>query len=220
MNAVGIICEYNPLHDGHCFHISEAKKRSGCDTVICVMSGAFVQRGSPAVQSPFVRAGWALKAGADCVLLLPTVYSLSPADIFASAGIRFLNATGIVSAFSYGISVPDHELHERIASVLLAEPESFSSSLKTSMKNGLGYPAAVSQALTSQFETTDDISLVTQSANDMLAVRYLMQQVAIRILTVDRQLHLIHEKQLIVIQEAVDDAQLLVLVLGDGFVQG
>ena len=175
MNAVGIICEYNPLHDGHCFHISEAKKRSGCDTVICVMSGAFVQRGSPAVQSPFVRAGWALKAGADCVLLLPTVYSLSPADIFASAGIRFLDATGIVSAFSYGISVPDHELHERIASVLLAEPESFSSALKTSMKNGLGYPAAVSQALASQFETTDDISLVTQSANDMLAVRYLMQ---------------------------------------------
>ncbi len=175
MNAVGIICEYNPLHDGHRFHISEARKRSGCDTVICVMSGAFVQRGSPAVQSPFVRAEWALEAGADCVLLLPTVYSLAPADIFASAGIRLLDAAGIVSAFSYGISVPDHALHEKIASVLLSEPDSFSEELKTSLKNGAGYPAAVSHALSGQLGMTDELTAVMQSANDMLAVRYLMQ---------------------------------------------
>ena len=43
MGNIGIICEYNPLHGGHARHIQAAKRVSGADTLICIMSGAFVQ---------------------------------------------------------------------------------------------------------------------------------------------------------------------------------
>lgn len=45
MNITGIIAEYNPFHGGHSFHIKEAKKQTGADYCVVVMSGDFVQRG-------------------------------------------------------------------------------------------------------------------------------------------------------------------------------
>jgi predicted nucleotidyltransferase len=49
MNAAGIIVEYNPLHNGHLYHIKKTREITGCDTLIAVMSGSFVQRGEPAL---------------------------------------------------------------------------------------------------------------------------------------------------------------------------
>ncbi len=48
MKTLGIIAEYNPFHKGHAYMIEEAKKKSGAERVIAVMSGSFVQRGEPA----------------------------------------------------------------------------------------------------------------------------------------------------------------------------
>ena len=31
MNITGIITEYNPFHNGHKFHLEEAKKQTNCD---------------------------------------------------------------------------------------------------------------------------------------------------------------------------------------------
>ena len=45
MKVCGIIAEYNPFHNGHRYQIEQARKQSGCDMVIAVMSGNFVQRG-------------------------------------------------------------------------------------------------------------------------------------------------------------------------------
>lgn len=49
MNAVGVIVEYNPLHNGHVYHLQEARRLSGADAVVAVMSGPFLQRGEPAI---------------------------------------------------------------------------------------------------------------------------------------------------------------------------
>ena len=38
MRAVGVICEYNPFHSGHEFHIRRAREITGLP-VLCVMSG-------------------------------------------------------------------------------------------------------------------------------------------------------------------------------------
>lgn len=46
MNATGVIVEYNPFHNGHAFHLEQAKKVSGAETIIAVMSGNFLQRGN------------------------------------------------------------------------------------------------------------------------------------------------------------------------------
>ena len=41
MKTLGIIAEYNPFHKGHAYMIEEAKKKSGAERVIAVMSGSF-----------------------------------------------------------------------------------------------------------------------------------------------------------------------------------
>ena len=49
MNITGIIAEYNPFHQGHAFHLKEARRLTGADYVIVAMSGNYVQRGVPAM---------------------------------------------------------------------------------------------------------------------------------------------------------------------------
>ena len=41
MKICAIICEYNPLHYGHLYHIQKAKELSGCDAVMCIQAGNF-----------------------------------------------------------------------------------------------------------------------------------------------------------------------------------
>lgn len=47
MNITGIIAEYNPFHNGHAWHLQEARRITNSDYIIVVMSGDFVQRGEP-----------------------------------------------------------------------------------------------------------------------------------------------------------------------------
>ena len=47
MRVVGVIAEYNPLHNGHIYHLEQAKRKTGASYCIVIMSGNFVQRGSP-----------------------------------------------------------------------------------------------------------------------------------------------------------------------------
>lgn len=75
MKICGVICEYNPFHLGHEYQLREAKKRSGADAVVCVMSGCFTQRGEAAVLPPVLRAKHAVLCGADAVIALPVVFS-------------------------------------------------------------------------------------------------------------------------------------------------
>ena len=81
MKTAGIICEYNPFHTGHKYHIDHIKQ--DFDAVVCIMSGSFVQRGDIAITDKWTRAGMALDNGADLVIELPVIYSLNTAQKFA-----------------------------------------------------------------------------------------------------------------------------------------
>ncbi len=70
MNVCGIVAEYNPFHNGHLYHIEETKKKTGCDAVVVVMSGNFIQRGVPALFDKWTRAKMALQSGVDLVILI------------------------------------------------------------------------------------------------------------------------------------------------------
>ena len=94
MKRIGIICECNPFHRGHQYLIERAKA-SGADTVVALMSGYFVQRGEPAVASPFLRAEALLRCGADLVLELPFPYAAASAEYFADAGVDILERLGV-----------------------------------------------------------------------------------------------------------------------------
>lgn len=94
MKSVGIICEYDPFHNGHLRQI-ECARAGGAETVACVMSGNTTQRGGFACADKYVRAEAALLSGADLVLELPYPYSSASAEYFATAGVRILNSLGV-----------------------------------------------------------------------------------------------------------------------------
>lgn len=139
MGCIGIVAEYNPLHNGHEYHIREAKRVSGADAVIVVMSASFVQRGEPACADKITRARWALCAGADMVIELPDVFALSCAERFASGSIRLLSATGLVDGISFGSEYCNIDELKRAAALSLDSPL-----IVDLLNSGLSYPAAIS----------------------------------------------------------------------------
>ena len=83
-NVLGIICEYNPFHNGHLYHLNESKKIANCKYSIAVISGNFTQRGEPSLIDKWSKAEMAIRNGVDLVIELPTIYSISSAENFAS----------------------------------------------------------------------------------------------------------------------------------------
>ena len=82
MKACGVIVEYNPFHNGHLYHLQQARKISGADCIIAVMSGSFLQRGEPAIIDKFYRTKAALSAGADIIVELPYAYAVQSSEFF------------------------------------------------------------------------------------------------------------------------------------------
>ncbi|MBQ9124304.1 MAG: nucleotidyltransferase family protein [Acholeplasmatales bacterium] len=91
MKIVGIIVEYNPLHNGHVHHINEIKKQANADVIIAIMSSSFTMRGDLSLFDKFTKAKQALNNGVDLVLELPLVYSIQRADLFAYHSTAFLS---------------------------------------------------------------------------------------------------------------------------------
>ncbi len=117
--AFGIICEYNPFHNGHLHQIREIKRISD-EPIICVMSGSFTQRGEAAITDKYTRACMALLGGADVVLELPTPYCFSGAEYFARAGVRILDSVG-VDTLCFGSECADGDRLCRIAEIAASD---------------------------------------------------------------------------------------------------
>lgn len=101
MKASAIICELNPLHNGHKYIMDKAREDS--NPLVMVMSGNFVQRGCPACVDKWTRAKAALSEGADLVIELPDIYSCSSAEYFAKGAISILKATKLEYNLLFGI---------------------------------------------------------------------------------------------------------------------
>ena len=114
MSIIGIVCEFNPFHCGH-KHLIDSVKKDG-DTLVCVMSGNFVQRGEPAVFPKDIRVKAALYNGADIVLELPFVYATASAEIFCENAVRILENFGC-DTVAFGSECGDIEKLKRIAEI-------------------------------------------------------------------------------------------------------
>ncbi|WP_405725933.1 nucleotidyltransferase [Anaerotignum sp.] len=170
MKTLGIITEYNPFHKGHAYMIAEAKKKSGADRVVVVMSGSFVQRGEPAIFDKWTRAEAALKNGADLVLELPVLFAASNAETFARAAVRILEESGIVDILCFGSESGDLRSMQEAARLMENETEEFQKLLKEQLNEGLSYPAARAKAL----ETVSQInSEILSRPNHILGLEYL-----------------------------------------------
>ncbi|MBD7910415.1 MULTISPECIES: nucleotidyltransferase [Clostridium] len=172
MNITGIITEYNPFHLGHLHHLKSAKNDTGCDGVICIMSGNFMQRGIPAITDKWSRAEMAVKNGVDLVIELPLVYSISSAEAFAEGAIKILNKTGVIRNVYFGSEHGRIEDLELIAHTLLREPEAFKLKLKEELKKGLPFHTARSLAL-NIFLPSVPCSEILSNSNNILAIEYI-----------------------------------------------
>ena len=162
MAVTGIICEYNPFHKGHAKQIRYLKDRG--DTVVCLMSGDYVQRGEPALLDKSLRAKAALEAGADLVLELPVQVSLSSAEGFAAGGVGILSI--LCDTLCFGAEHPEDTDFFATAEALLSNRFTFF--LREELAAGVSFPRARQAAL----ERMGVASGLLVSPNDILGVEY------------------------------------------------
>lgn len=155
-----VICELNPLHEGHRFVFNRAKVDS--DVLIAVMSGNFVQRGETAVYDKYNRAEAALKAGANIVFELPFPFSSSSAEFFAHSGVAIAEGVGADRLF-FGSECGDIYALKKAAAVLSSEE------YREGMK--VGRSAAIRGELLKKLCPELPKSLL-ESPNDILGAEY------------------------------------------------
>lgn len=153
MIVTGIITEYNPFHNGHLYHIHKTKELTGCDLLICVMSGNFVQRGEPAIYDKWKRAECAIANGCDIVIELPFAYATQSASQFAKGAIDCLTLAKC-NNFVFGSEIDDLNMLKKIVSLPL-------DMFKDILKEGCS-PVKAYEMIYGQF-----------NSNDILGINYL-----------------------------------------------
>ena len=176
MNIIGIIAEYNPFHKGHAHQLEGLRQKYPETTLLVVMSGDFVQRGTPAIFSKFHRAQWAVMGGADIVFELPSMFAVSSAEYFASGGVRLLHALGC-DAISFGAN---HTQVEELVSIAKAlDHPSTQESLRTLLGQGYSYGTALRKAVqglhleSNGLETSNHMSILDSDPNTILGIEYI-----------------------------------------------
>ena len=163
MKICAVICEYDPFHLGHEYLIKRIKELGYA--VVCIMSGSFTQRGTPAVISKYDRAKCAVRCGADLVMELPFPYcSLNAAD-FAAAGVYIAEKLGCVSALAFGSETGSTDALCKIADNVLSDE--FNEMIEGETK-GERYGAKFISAYETLFGKTPKIG-----SNDLLAIEYI-----------------------------------------------
>lgn len=162
MTVGAAICEFNPLHNGHKYFLSQAKN-SGTDALVCVMSGNFVQRGEIALCDKYRRAESAVKNGADLVLELPAPYSLGTAETFARGAVGLISSLSCVDKLFFGA---ENSLDDIMYAISECETQAAQDEIKRLLNQGLSYPDAVGTAIKNP---------VLSGSNNVLAMEYIRQ---------------------------------------------
>lgn len=173
MNAAFIVAEYNPLHNGHAYHIAKTKSVLRPDALVCVMSGDFTQRGSAAVADKFARTRMALHAGVDLVLELHPVYACSSAEGFARGALLTAASLGAGGWLSFGAECADLDVLTDISQILIEEPVQFKDRLHASLGSGKPFAAARQDALAECYRQLPDIASILKAPNNILAIEYI-----------------------------------------------
>ncbi len=158
MNAVGLVVEYNPFHNGHRYHLHQAKKVSGAEVTVAVMSGNFTQRGEPTIVDKWARAKAAVMSGVDLVVELPIFYAVQPAHRFAAGALRLLAALNVNSVV-FGAEHPQWNFEHLVEAEKQFSQEGFNQ-----------YNATYATQFNQQLKAQTGVTLV--DPNDILAFAY------------------------------------------------
>ena len=167
MRVAGVICEYNPFHNGHALHLAETRN-AGATHIVAVMSGNYVQRGEGAFCDKWARARAAVQCGADLVLDLPVPWAVGGAKSFARGGAASLLSFGI-DFLSFGCETADRSL--LLSAAHAVSREDVLALAGTLMREGIPYPAALQSAVGSFYD--DKTADVLRFPNNVLALEYI-----------------------------------------------
>ena len=175
---IGIICEYNPFHNGHLYQIEKIREQFGEDTnIVAVMSGNYVQRGGVAITDKGIRAKCAVLSGVNLVLELPFPFSMASAEYFARAAVHILTKIGCVDYISFGSESGSVDELTRVAEIMLSEE--FLKKLDDLSENAetrkLGHAALCELALSELGGNT-----VSLTPNNILAIEYIKAVISLK----------------------------------------
>ena len=162
MEIIGIICEYNPFHNGHLYHINEIKKIYPNSIIILVLNGYFLERGEISILSKEDKTKISLENGIDIVLELPFIFGTQSADTFAEYSIKILNNFKI-NKLIFGSESNDITLLTNIAKKQFSND--FNQNVKKYLDEGINYPTALAKSL--------NINNFNFSPNDLLGISYI-----------------------------------------------
>lgn len=174
MRTAGVVVEYNPMHNGHRYHLQKTKEETGVDAIVAVMSGHFLQRGEPALLHKWARTEMAMQNGADLVLELPVAYSTQSARLFAFGAVATLHALGIVDVLCFGSEQGDLAPLLAFSQMIADPPPKLQTELEQSLAQGLSYPAAYAAALHRYVLQSGELDPdLVNHPNNMLGIEYL-----------------------------------------------
>ena len=168
MHITAIVCEYNPMHNGHVYHIEQTRKL-GSTHIVAIMSSNFVQRGEPAIISKEARTKMALSCGVDLVLELPSVWSMSTAERFAYSSIYILDKLSVIDSLSFGSEEGNINNLVEIANFL--NLDSCLDKIKDVMKSGVSF--ASSREMVIKEVMGEKYSTLISKPNNILAIEYI-----------------------------------------------
>lgn len=163
---IGIICEYNPFHNGHLYQINKVKEMYPNSNITVVMSSLFTQRGDSSLLNKWDKTDIALSYGVDLVIELPFVFSTQSADIFAKGAIEILKNLK-TDILVFGSECNDIDLLIKMAKI--QESEEFNIEVKKELNEGINYPTALANATNKILGTKID------SPNDLLGISYIKE---------------------------------------------
>jgi len=197
MQACGLVVEYNPFHNGHHYHVQEAKRISGADCMIAVMSGSFLQRGEPAIIDKYYRARAALAGGVDLILELPYPYAVQSSEWFAKGAVQTLYEAGVTSicfGSEDGVAasfISAYEAREQHAA-------QYQAIFKSELAKGLSFPMANKAAY--EAIGLDQGAIDLTKPNNILGYSYVKEildnKLNIKPMTIKRKNNDYHDEQL------------------------
>ena len=163
MNIIGIICEYNPFHNGHVYHLKKVKELFPNSLVILVLNGYFLERGDISIISKKDKTKIALETGIDIVVELPFVFGTQSADIFAYNSIKILEELKCEYVI-FGSESDDINTLTKICDYKINNKDVYNKDVKNYLDKGVNYPTAMAKALNIDFQF---------NSNDLLGISYI-----------------------------------------------
>lgn len=167
MQRIGLIAEYNPIHNGHIYQIKEIKRLYPSSIIILITNSYFTQRGDISIINKWNKTKIALDNNIDLVIELPFPYATQSADIFAKGALKILDFLQI-DTLIFGSESNDINKLKKLASTQLNNKK-YDEKVKTYLNQGINYPTAMSNSL------KDILGYTTSSPNDLLGISYIKE---------------------------------------------